>query len=324
MSTFKINTNLGALQAYNALAKTNKDGELAQLRLATRKRINSVADDVSGYNVGKALDSKAQLMKAAQGNIGAAKNMLSTAESALQQIKDKLTQIRTYVADATDPTKDRKALAENIKSLGAEIKNIMISTKFNNTQLLVGDTALSSVGSGGVGSTANLASLANSFTFQTGADSTDRINLDFAKGLASSGATTVDGVSMKVSAAIANALNSFSSLSTADDASAAQAIANLASFTGAQTDADSKIGAFEQLVVDSLGYIGNYQQRLDVKDEYLTEAISNAQSSVSRLFDADMAMEQLNATKASIGGQVATSMLSQLNTAPQNIMQLFQ
>jgi flagellin len=40
------------------------------------------------------------------------------------------------------------------------------------------------------------------------------------------------------------------------------------------------------------------------------------------LFDADMAMEQLNATKSSIGGQAATSMLAQLNFAPQAVLQL--
>ncbi|MGE5352879.1 MAG: flagellin [Acidobacteriota bacterium] len=328
MSTFQINTNIGALDAYNALNKTNAESMKAQLRLASRKRINSVADDVSGYNVGKSLDSKVQLMKSAQGNIGSAKNMLSTAESALQQIKDKLTQIRSYVADATDPTKDRTALADNIKSLGQEISNIMYSTKFNNTQLLSGTSALSSVGTGGVGTSASLGSLANSFTFQTGADSFDRINLDFASGLASSVGTSISnsGFSLSVATDIATALNSFAALTNTDDATSAQLIANLASvtsMTSGQADVSSTIGKFEKLVSDSLGKIGNFQQRLDVKDEYLTSAISNAQASVSRLFDADMAMEQLNATKAQIGGQVATSMLSQLNSAPQNIMQLF-
>ncbi|MCU7505228.1 MAG: flagellar biosynthesis protein FliC [Ignavibacteria bacterium] len=328
MSTFQINTNIGALNAYNALNKANAETQNAQLRLATRKRINSVADDVSGYNVGKSLDSKVQLMKSAQGNIGSAKNMLSTAESALQQIKDKLTQIRSYVADSTDPTKDRTALADNIKSLGQEIGSILYSTKFNNTQILSGTTALSSVGTGGVGYSANLGSLANSFTFQTGADSGDRINLDFASSLASTTGTSISnsGFSLSVASDIATALNSFASLTTTDDATSAQEIANLASvtsMTSGKADVSSALGKFEKIIGDALGKIGNFQQRLDVKDEYLTSAISNAQSSVSRLFDADMAMEQLNATKAQIGSSVATSMLSQLNSAPQNVLQLF-
>jgi flagellin len=72
------------------------------------------------------------------------------------------------------------------------------------------------------------------------------------------------------------------------------------------------VSTLETAVQNALGSIGNYQQRLDVKDEYLTSAISNATASVSRLFDADMAMEQLNATKASIGSQVGTSMVHNL------------
>ncbi len=79
---------------------------------------------------------------------------------------------------------------------------------------------------------------------------------------------------------------------------------------------------FETLVDNALGSIGNSVQRLDAKDDFLTSAIANSQASVSRLFDADMALEQLNATKASIGGQAATAMLAQLNMQPQAVLQL--
>ncbi|MCU7500886.1 MAG: flagellar biosynthesis protein FliC [Ignavibacteria bacterium] len=326
-SSFQINTNIGALEAYNALNKANNEGMKAQLRLATRKRINSVADDVSGYNVGKSLDSKVQLMKSAQGNIGAAKNMLSTAESALQQVKDKLTQIRSYVADATDPTKDRKALAQNIQSLGEEIKNIFNTAKFNDRKILMGTTAMASFGTAGITDTTAMASVSASFTFQTGADANDRITLDFAAELASTGTNASTVTDHAVVDDIYNAISSFTDFSswgtTSTQEDYATAIGNLASFTSTSLSDTSAIGKFESRVSDALGKIGNFQQRLDVKDEYLTSAISNAQASVSRLFDADMAMEQLNATKAQIGSQVATSMLSQLNSAPQNVLQLF-
>ncbi len=60
-----------------------------------------------------------------------------------------------------------------------------------------------------------------------------------------------------------------------------------------------------------------------MKDGYLTNAITNATASISRLFDADMAMEQLNATKGQIGQQIATAMLAQTNSNPQNLLSLF-
>lgn len=267
--SFKINTNLGALDAYNALDKINAQSTKAQLRLATQKRINSVADDTSGYRVGKELEGKIALMKSSQGNIGSAKNILSTAESALSGVNDLLIQIKGKVADASDPSKNLTSLANDINALGDEINSIFTNTKFNDTSLLSG-SALPT---------------ASNFVFKTGESETTTVN--------------------------------FGTLNTLNLASISNSGATSANITSINVD------TVESSVKDALGKIGNFVQRLTAKEDYLTTAISNATASVSRLFDADMAMEQLNATKGQIGGQVATSMLSQLNSAPQNILSLF-
>lgn len=301
---FKINTNVDALNAYSALAKVNTQTTNAQLRLASGKRINQVSDDTSGFNIGKSLEGKVQLMKSAQSNVASAKNMLSTAESALLNVKDLVTRIKTKVSDASNSTADRKAIADDIKALGEEIKSIFKSTKFNDTSLLVGTAA---AGSG-----------SSAFSFQTGSDFDDKLTLDFASGLASSGANTAS--SLNVSDAIGNAISSFTSVASTDDTTAATAIASLA---GSGTFSNSIIDKMETEVNKSLQKIGNLVQRLDAKDEFLTVAVSNATASVSRLFDADMAMEQLNATKGSILQQAATAMVSQLNSAPNQVLQLF-
>lgn len=337
--SFQIDTNIGALGAYNALKKANADTLLAQTRIATRKRINQVSDDVSGFNVGKSLETKVQLMQAAKSNIASAKNMLSTAESALTLIKDKITQIRGYIADASDPTKDREAIANNIKSLGEEIKNILETTKFNDTKLLAGTTAATKIDDM---ANASISTIAKSFTFQTGADVSDRINLDFASAIASTLATGTAADASKtaggggVSADVANAISSLTHIlntgsthsgAAIDDSTGvdfATAIASLSSAGPGTEYSKSILGKFENLIDEALGKIGNFTQRLDVKDDYLDTAILNAQASVSRLFDADMAMEQLNATKSQIGSSVATQMLSTLNFAPQNVLGLFQ
>ncbi len=265
--SFQINTNLDALKAYNALATVNAQTSKAQLRLASQKRINSVADDTSGYRVGKELEGKVALMKAAQGNIGSAKNILSTAESALSNINDLLTQIKGKVSDASDPTKNLGALASDINALGDEISSIFTNTKFNSTALLSG------------------ASNSGAFAFKTGESETTTIN--------------------------------FGNLSTIGLASISNSGASASNIVSISID------TIQTAVQDALGKIGNFSQRLDVKDNYLTNAITNATASISRLFDADMAMEQLNATKGQIGQQIATAMLSQTNTNPQNLLSLF-
>ncbi len=297
MGGFSINTNIDALQAYNALAKVNMNTEKAQLRLATGKRINSVADDTSGYAVGKALDQKVQLMQAAQSNVGSAQDMLATAESSLSNVKDLITQIKAKVANATNPATDNTNTANDIKALANEIANIFSTTKYNDT------TLLSSVANSGT------------FSFQTGADYTDKLSIDYAKAgsLTGNSGATLSGVTISnISDAVANALQTLAAV----DGSSTATTSSIASLV-------TSLNTFEAAVSTALGSIGNFDQRLSVKNDFLTSAITNSQSSVSRLFDSNIAQEQLNATKGQIQQQVATSMLSQLNSAPQNLLSLF-
>ena len=271
---FQINTNLGALNAYNALVKVNAQTEKAQLRLATGKRINQVADDTSGYNIGKKLESSNLKMKAQLGNIGSAQNYLSTAESALQQVNDKINQITAKQVDATDPLKDQASIANDIRTLAKEIDSILSSTKIDSTAILT--SASSANASFDVGGSAN-------------------VSLDFA-GVGYLNATDINAV--------------FDSSSDLQNATDATVIA--ATVTTAQSQ-----------VRNALGRIGNLSQTLDSRSDFLTSAVANNTASISRLFDADVAEEQLNATKGQIGSQVATAMLSQLNSAPQQILSLF-
>lgn len=287
MSQFRIATNIGALNAYNALAEANKQTYKAQIRLATQKRINSVADDTSGFSVGKSIASRVELMGAASRNIGSAKDMLATAETQLISIKDLVTQIRTKIADASNAASDKDRIADDIKAMGKELESIFTNTKFNNTQLLVS----TATGNTGI------------FTFQTGADFDDVLGIDFGAVLAGSYTSAgVGGVNEEINTGLAS----------------------IAAVTaGTIGDINTALTSFEANVDTALANVGNSVQRLDVKENFLTNAIANSKASVSRLFDADMVMEQLNATKGQIGGQVATAMFSQLNMSPQNILQLF-
>jgi len=72
-----------------------------------------------------------------------------------------------------------------------------------------------------------------------------------------------------------------------------------------------------------LQYVGSLSNRLDVKEANLQTAITNSEAAKSRIEDADMAKEQLEATKLQILQQTATVQLAQANSAPQAILQLF-
>lgn len=273
---FSVNTNLGALQAYNALARVNAGTEKAQLRLATMKKINSVADDTSGYAVGKQIEAQTLQQKAQLNNISSAKNYLSTAESALQQITDKLNQIVGKQIDAADPLKSSASIAKDIRTLASEISSILANTNINGAQLLAstdGSTAVASP------------------TFN------------------------VSGASFTVDFASSTYLGS-------------AALATAVGTTNLQSTGDAAVIAYDTTTVaasvrSALGRIGNLTQTLDSRADYLTSAIANNTATISNIFDADMATEQLKATKGQIGGQIATAMLSQMNSAPQQLLSLF-
>lgn len=281
---FRINTNVDALNAYYSLAKVNKETATSQLRLASGKRINNVADDTSGFNIGKSLEGKIAVMKAAQNNVSGAKNLLSTAEGSLLSVNDLLIKVEGKLSDSTNPTADRSAIADDIKSLANEIQSILETTKFNNTSLLTGS------GDAKAG-----------FAFQVGNSYTDKITLDFAQSILS-------GSSSAVNTSITN----FKGVAQAS-------LTTSATITTLQAN----LSTLKSEVTSALGKIGNFVQRLDIKEETLNISMSNAQASFSRLFDADMAMEQLSATRGSILSQAATSMVSQLNSAPNAVLSLF-
>ncbi len=103
---------------------------------------------------------------------------------------------------------------------------------------------------------------------------------------------------------------------------------NLGSISGTGATASNitsiDVSSLQTAVQNALGSIGNYEQRLSVKSDYINSAISNAQSTVDQIFGADVAKEQLASTQGQIAGQIATTMLSQLNSAPQQLLRLFQ
>lgn len=92
--------------------------------------------------------------------------------------------------------------------------------------------------------------------------------------------------------------------------------ANASTFlTGIQTALDT--------VASGLQKVGSMVARLGIKEENITTAKINVESAANRIMNADMAFEQLEATKFQIIQQTATAMLSQANNAPQNILSLF-
>ncbi len=83
------------------------------------------------------------------------------------------------------------------------------------------------------------------------------------------------------------------------------------------------IDAANTNVASALAYIGATMNRLDYQSASLSVAQVNTDAAFNRIMNADMAYEQVQATKFSILQQTAVAMLGQANVAPQSILGLF-
>jgi flagellin len=92
-----------------------------------------------------------------------------------------------------------------------------------------------------------------------------------------------------------------------------------ASFAQFMTDINSKLDTVSQ----QLSQIGALTGRLTFKEDQISAAQINTEGAYNRIMNANMAEEQVNASKYLILQQTATAMLSQANTAPQFLLSLF-
>jgi flagellin len=305
----RINTNISALNALKSLNDIGTRMSTAQLRLSTGKRINAAADDAAGYSIAKKFNARAEGLGQALNNIGSAKNLVSVAEGHLNTIVDILTQMKTKATQAADDslgTSERTAIKAELAALATQI-NLEVTQATWNSKSLFNGTGSSNATAGNVlfkfqigGGNSSTNDILQFNLLKTGNVSLESGNTGFKTTQlrldASSGATRLSGNTLA------------------------------GSLVGSSASAQVLMGRIDNAISDmseALSYIGSVVNRLSYQETSLTVAKTNTEAARSRIEDADMAYEQLTATKLQILQQTASSMLAQANSGPQSILSLF-
>jgi flagellin len=76
-------------------------------------------------------------------------------------------------------------------------------------------------------------------------------------------------------------------------------------------------------VTSQLSTLGALTGRLTFKEDQVAASQINTEAAYNRIMNANMAEEQVNASKYTILQQTATAMLAQANAAPQSLLALF-
>ena len=281
-----ITTNLMSLNAQRNLSATQSSLATSVQRLSTGLRVNSAKDDAAGLAIAERMNTQVRGMNVAIRNANDAISLSQTAEGALSKINDmgqRMRELAVQSANATNNEEDRKALNQEYQALAEEIKRNIAGTSFNGTKLFATGAAL---------------------TFQVGANNatTDQI--------------TITTATMTGDTDLSNALGAMGAMG----ANAASA-PGISSFTFA-TDALGKLDTMLAKINSKRAEFGAIQNRFQAVIENLQVSAENQTAARSRIMDADFASETAALTRAQVLQQAGTSMLSQANSLPNNVLSL--
>ncbi|MDQ1265932.1 MAG: Flagellin [Bacteroidota bacterium] len=313
----RIRTNIPAQNAYNALLSANNNIAEKQLRLSTGKRINSAADDVSGYITSRSLTARNGSLRAALNSAGDAKNVTSIAMDALDNINDLLTSIKDAAAQASSGalgTDEKVALAKGAYRLSQQIQFIVDSTVFAGQQLLQGAFS----GDWTVGYYANNTLLTIGINLAT--DNNSDFNISSGKGFtvnATNEASYPSGASIPITDFAGVSSLNLESLNSVNSS-------NLGIFDDDQVEVTiTSLATALNNVNKVASYLGGIHVRLSSQEDLLKSQITNYSAAISRIEDADVATEQLDLIKSQFLQQASLVSLAQANQNPQSFLQLF-
>ncbi len=138
---FRINTNIGAMNAHAQAKQTNLKLDNSLQKLSSGLRINKAADDSSGMAIADSLKSQSMSLGQAIMNANDGIGVVQTADGALQEYINIINVVRTKAIQAASDgqsSASRQAIQNDIRKLIEEAQNIADTTSFNGQTLLNG------------------------------------------------------------------------------------------------------------------------------------------------------------------------------------------
>jgi len=269
---FSIRTNVASLNAQKNLFNNTQQLEKAMGSLSSGMRITKASDDAAGLGVSVSLEAQIRSYQQAGRNAQDGLSMVQTAEGAMNEVSNILVRMREIATESASDaltTSQREFLDLEKSELNSELDRLSGQIQFNGTNLLDGS--------------------AGTLTFQTGAQTTDTITVDFSTIKVSSTdlALTTDIKSL------ANAQTAIGQIDTA--------IQNVSQFR-------ATLGAKANRFTTAVNTIGN--------------AVESLSSANSRVRDADVAEESARMARAQVLQQAAVSVTAQANQQPQLALKL--
>jgi flagellin len=287
-----VNTNISASIAQAALARNERALSDAMEQLSTGRKINSASDNAAGLAISTRMTSQIRGLDQAIRNANDAVSMIQTAEGALDEITAMLQRMRELALQSgtgTTDASDRSYLNSEFIALRQEIDRIADNTEWNGRPILNGNAGASATIAGGL----------SSVVYQVGMNANQTISVAFGNVTDSTG--SMSGLASKTLSA--------------------------ATIGSAVTVASAAIGRLDLAMTEISSQRANFgatQNRLIHAVDNLTNVVTNAEVTRSRIMDTDYAEATSELARTQIIQQAGTAMLAQANELPQTVLQLLQ
>ncbi|MDR2133314.1 MAG: hypothetical protein LBP30_08260 [Clostridiales Family XIII bacterium] len=137
----EINHNISALNAYNQHTINQGNASLSLRKLSSGLKINTAADSAALLAISEKMRSQTRGLSRSISNANDGKNLVQTAEGAMNQTHSALQRMRELAVQAANGTNtpfDRQQLQGEVSGLIGEINRISRDTEFNTMKLLNG------------------------------------------------------------------------------------------------------------------------------------------------------------------------------------------
>ena len=138
-----INTNYAAVLARKNLAEVQRQMDKSVERLSSGKRINNASDDAAGSAIAGRMESQIRGLNMGIRHAKDGQSLVGTAEGAMQELNKILQRMRELAVQSSSGvanSTDKDYLNLEMKQLVSQVDSISVNTKFNDQQVLTGDT----------------------------------------------------------------------------------------------------------------------------------------------------------------------------------------
>jgi flagellin len=295
--TGSVNTNIGAQIALQNLNVTGSDLAISQKRISTGLRVSDALDNGAVFAIAQGLRSDISAITTVNGQLGAAKGLLSVTNAAATGISNTLSDVRSVLIQLADQNvtgNARVQLNAQFGTLAQSIFNYVEGANYNGVNLL-----RPNVGSG-LNDVSKVIQDTSANQFVLSLDGTPSPNSNYGGSLWTITSTDANGY-----------------LTGIAPAAPANATAAATVLTGGSFDTDVNYYA------SALNSIAAQTKFLDNQITF-NNALSDATTvGLGSLVDADLAKESARLQSLQIKQQLGTQSLGIANQTPQGLLALF-